>query len=45
MFRVLAAGADLEYVMVDGTIVKVHRSGQGAKGGLFARPLTALAAA
>lgn len=30
---------------VDGTIVKVHRSGQGAKGGLRARPLGVLAAA
>jgi len=28
----------------DGTIVKVHRSGQGAKGGLFARPLAVLEA-
>jgi transposase len=45
MFRVLASDADLEYAMVDGTIVKVHRSGQGAKGGLIARPLAALAAA
>jgi hypothetical protein len=24
---------DFEYVMVDGTIVRVHRHGQGAKGG------------
>ena len=32
MFRVLAADADLEYAMVDGTIVKVHRLGQGASG-------------
>ena len=38
MFKVLASGTDFEYAMVDGTIVKVHRSGQGAKGGLFARP-------
>ena len=42
---VLAADADLEYAMIDGTIVKVHRSGQGAKGGRIARPLAALAAA
>jgi hypothetical protein len=28
----------LEYAMVDATIVKVHRHGQGAKGGLRARP-------
>jgi transposase len=27
--------------MVDATIVKVHRHGQGAKGGLRARPLVA----
>ena len=29
---------DMEYAMVDATIVKVHRHGQGAKGGLKARP-------
>ena len=29
---------DLEYVSVDGSIVKVHRHGQGAKGGLSLRP-------
>jgi hypothetical protein len=28
---------DMEYAMVDATIVKVHRHGQGAKGGLKAR--------
>ena len=39
MFKVLSSGSDFEYVMIDGTIVKVHRSGQGAKGGLSARPL------
>jgi transposase len=44
MFRALASDADLEYAMIDGTIVKVHRSGQGAKGGLFARRLDGLAA-
>lgn len=50
MFRALAAHADLEYAMIDVSgrtpcvrvsprkIVKVHRSGQGAKGGLAARP-------
>jgi len=45
MFKALAEGADLEYAMIDGTIVKVHRSGQGAKGGLCARPLGGLAEA
>lgn len=39
MFRALAEGADFEYTMIDGTIIKVHRSGQDAKGGLKARPL------
>ena len=38
MFRALASDADFEYAMIDGSIVKVHRSGQGAKGGLSARP-------
>lgn len=43
MFKTLASDADFEYAMIDGTIVKVHRSGQGAKGGLSARPLAGLA--
>lgn len=42
MFKAMTSDADLEYAMVDGSIVKVHRSGQGAKGGLSARPLAAL---
>ena len=29
---------DLEYVMIDGSIVKVHRHGMGAKGGHKIRP-------
>jgi transposase len=41
MFKALAADSDLEYTMIDGTIIKVHRSGQGAKGGLSARQLAA----
>lgn len=44
MLRALAEEADFEYVMVDGTIVKVHLHGQGAKGGLKARPSGAPAA-
>ncbi len=44
MFKALSQDADFEYAMIDGTIVKVHRSGQGAKGGLSARPLDALEA-
>ena len=45
MFKELSSDADLEYAMIDGTIVKVHRSGQGAKGGLFARQSDVRAAA
>jgi hypothetical protein len=45
MFRALAEDADFEYAMVDGSIVKVHRHGQGAKGGLRARPSGAPGAA
>ena len=37
LFRALATDADFEYTMIDGTIMKVHRSGQSAKGGLKAR--------
>lgn len=45
MFKTLSLDADFEYAMIDGTIVKVHRSGHGAKGGLSARPLDAPEAA
>jgi transposase len=44
IFRLLAEDADFEYAMIDGSIVKVHRHGQGAKGGLKARPSGALVA-
>jgi len=33
IFEVLSADADFEYVIVDGTIVRVHQHGTGAKGG------------
>ena len=33
IFQILSEDTDFEYVMVDGTIVRVHRHGQGAKGG------------
>jgi transposase len=45
IFDSVSDDPDMEYAMVDGTIVKVHRHGQGAKGGLRARPLAALKAA
>lgn len=38
IFQVLSAAPDSECIMIDGTIVKVHRHGQGAKGGLKIRP-------
>jgi transposase len=45
LFEACADEPDMEYAMVDGTIVKVHRHGQGAKGGLRAKPLAAPRAA
>ena len=38
LFDAVSDEPDMEYAMVDATIVKVHRHGQGAKGGLKARP-------
>lgn len=38
IFDAVSNEPDLEYAMIDGTIVHVHRHGQGAKGGLKARP-------
>ena len=38
IFDSVSNDPDLEYAMIDSTIVKVHRHGQGAKGGLRARP-------
>ncbi len=42
IFDALSEETDMEYAMIDATIVKVHRHGQGAKGGLRARPLAVL---
>ena len=39
MFDAVSDEPDLEYAMVDATLVKVHRHGQGAKGGLRAKQL------
>jgi len=44
MFKDLSSDSDFEYTMIDGTIYKVHRHGQGAKGGLKARLLANLEA-
>jgi transposase len=38
LFTACSDEPDMEYAMIDVTIVKVHRHGQGAKGGLNARP-------
>lgn len=38
LFEAVSDEPDMEYAMVDATIVKVRRHGQGAKGGLRARP-------
>ena len=38
LFDAVSDDPDMEYAMVDATIVKVHRHGQGAKGGLKTRP-------
>ena len=37
VFKELAADADFEYVLLDGTIVRLHQHGAGAKGGLAVR--------
>jgi transposase len=41
LFDAVSDDPDMEYAMVDATIVKVHRHGQGAKGGLKIRPSAA----
>jgi transposase len=38
IFNAVSDDPDMEYAMVDATIVKVHRHGHGAKGGLKVRP-------
>lgn len=38
VFEAASDDPDMEYAMVDTMIVKVHRHGQGAKGGLKIRP-------
>jgi transposase len=37
VFKALSGEPDMEYALIDGTIVKVHRHGAGAKGGLKIR--------
>jgi len=45
IFNALSDDADFEYGMIEGTICKVHRHGQGAKGGPKIRPLAKAKAA
>ncbi len=41
IFQQLSGDPDFEYAMIDGTIVRVHQHGTGAKGGLKIRPSVA----
>jgi transposase len=45
IFEALSGEPDFEYALIDGTIVKVHRHGTGARGGLKIRPSADRAAA
>jgi transposase len=45
VFTALSGDPDFEYALIDGTIVRVHQHGSGAKGGLSLRPSGARAAA
>lgn len=45
IFEALSGDRDFEYALIDGTIVKVHRHGTGARGGLTIRPSADRAAA
>lgn len=38
LFKAMSETSDLEYVLIDGTIVQVHQKATGAKGGLKLRP-------
>ena len=45
VFKALSDDPDFEYVMIDGTICRVHQHGAGAKGGLKIKPSAVHAAA
>src|SRR6056297_1745927 len=45
LFNAMSGDPDLEYALIDGTIVQVHQKATGAKGGLRLRPSVARAAA
>jgi transposase len=37
LFQALSGDPDFEYALIDGTIIRVHQHGTGAKGGLVVR--------
>ena len=43
LFKAVSEDPDLEYALIDGTIVQVHQKATGSKGGLIIRPLGARA--
>ena len=45
LFNAMSGDPDLEYALIDGTIVQVHQKATGAKGGLKFRPSDVRAAA
>ena len=45
IFAAMSDDPDLEYLIIDSTIVRAHQHASGAKGGLKIRPLDAHAAA
>ena len=45
LLKLLSGDPDFEYAMIDGTIIRVHQHGAGAKGGLKIRRSGARAAA
>ena len=45
VFQLLSGDPDFEYALIDGTIIRVHQHGTGAKGGLKIRRSAARAAA
>ena len=44
LFKAMSEDVDLEYALIDRTIVQVHQKATGSKGGLRVRPLGARAA-
>ena len=45
LFELLSDDPDFEYALIDGTLIRVHQHGTGAKGGLKIRRSAVRAAA